>query len=534
MEYLSIGMLLGGVGLFLLGMEMMTEGLKLAAGPALGRMLVSSTRTRLRGLISGLLLTALVQSSSAVTVAAIGFVNAGLLSLGQSLWVLFGSNVGSTMTGWLVALVGLKIKIEAAALPLIGIGMALRLSAPAGRRGAYGSVLTGFGALFLGIGLLQQAFAGADQHLDLSSLSGHGAWSILAFAAAGLALTTLMQSSAAAIAILLTLAESGVIPLQEAAGAVIGANIGTTVTALLAVIGATANAKRAAMAHVIFNVLTGLVALLLLPALISGVEGLRSTLHLDAAPAVSLALFHTTFNLLGIVLMWPLTGQLTAFLQRRFRSREEELGQPQFIDRNVASVPALAADALSREMVRLGSMALSVARGACKTILGNPSAANESQVYASLSRQMLDFVTAVSRRPMSDESAQQFARLLRIQRYYDQCGELAGEVTQAAEPLAMLDGQASGVIAGNLVSDASRLLAELDPAHEAFSPTSEASVNAFEEQYQAAKARLLLAAAAGEMDLPRMEAVMRSLSALRRMVEQAAKAARLMREQVPA
>ncbi|MDO9448196.1 MAG: Na/Pi symporter, partial [Candidatus Nitrotoga sp.] len=120
---ITIGGLLGGIGLFLLGMGLMTDGLKLAAGPALERILAHSTKTRLRGLASGVLVTALVQSSSAVTVAAIGFVNAGLLTLGQSMWVLFGANVGTTMTGWLVALDGLRFKIEVLALPLIGAGM---------------------------------------------------------------------------------------------------------------------------------------------------------------------------------------------------------------------------------------------------------------------------------------------------------------------------------------------------------------------------------------------------------------------------
>ena len=130
------GGLVGGVGLFLLGMWMMTEGLKLSAGPQLEQMLARATRSRGRGLAAGVLVTVIVQSSSAVTVATIGFVNAGLLNLSQALWVLFGANVGTTMTGWLVAVVGLKFKIEALALPLVGLGMLLRMGGEAGRRGA--------------------------------------------------------------------------------------------------------------------------------------------------------------------------------------------------------------------------------------------------------------------------------------------------------------------------------------------------------------------------------------------------------------
>ena len=146
--------LLGGIGLFLLGMTMLTDGLKLAAGRALERILAAWTRTRLHGLATGVLLTALVQSSTAMTVAAIGFVNAGLLSFTSALWVVFGSNLGSSVTGWLVAWIGFKMKVDAFALPFIGLGMALKLTGEGTRRGGLGMALAGFGVLFLGIDLL--------------------------------------------------------------------------------------------------------------------------------------------------------------------------------------------------------------------------------------------------------------------------------------------------------------------------------------------------------------------------------------------
>jgi Na+/phosphate symporter len=166
-----VGGLASGVGLFLLGMGLMTDGLKLAAGPALERTLARSTKTRLRGLASGALVTLLVQSSSAVTVATIGFVNAGLLTLGQSLWVLFGANVGTTMTGWLVALVGLKFDIALLALPLIGLGMLLRLTGEGSRRGALGTAVAGFGVLFLGIDLRMARAAAAGAGGDRAALA---------------------------------------------------------------------------------------------------------------------------------------------------------------------------------------------------------------------------------------------------------------------------------------------------------------------------------------------------------------------------
>lgn len=249
----------GGLGLFLLGMTMMTDGLRLAAGPALERILASATRTRWHALGSGVLITSMVQSSSAVTVAAIGFVNAGLLSLAPSLWVLFGANVGTTMTGWIVALVGLKFKVEALALPLVGLGVVLRLTGEGQRRGALGSALAGFGLLFMGIALLQQSFTGLAAQVSLPQ--GEGFLAVAAQVGVGALMTVLMQSSSASMAIALTAAQEGLLTPQGAAAVVIGSNIGTTVTAVLASLGATPNARRAAAAHVLFNGLTGVVAL---------------------------------------------------------------------------------------------------------------------------------------------------------------------------------------------------------------------------------------------------------------------------------
>ncbi len=524
------GLVLGGLGLFLLGMMLMTDGLKAAAGPLLGNVLATSTQTRLRGLVSGIVVTTLVQSSSAVTVAAIGFVNAGLLTFGQSLWVIFGSNVGTTTIGWLVALVGFKIKIEAAALPIIGIGMALRLSGPDTRRGAVGGALAGFGVLFLGIAFLQQAFNDAGQSFDLGAWSGHGLWSVFGFILAGLLLTVLMQSSAASLTIVLTLAESGVLPLPEAAAAVIGANIGTTVTALLAALGATPAARRAAAAHILFNVLTGAVAFVLLPALIGIVDLLGDAFALGSSPAVGLALFHTVFNVLGVILMWPLGDPLAAFLLRRFRTREETISQPHFLDRNVASVPSLAADALRRELVRLGGMAVGGVWARLGTLTGIPGRPDESAALPGLNRAIADFVARVNRGPMSAGTAQEFARLLRVQRYYETCGEVAPDIATGHPAIATLGDtplQRNLLALAKLADD---LLVQLNPDTEPFAPLSSAQAEEFEAGYQRLKADLLTAGACGEIDIAAMESLTRSFSTLRRVIDQAAKAARLLVE----
>lgn len=528
MDGINLPAMLGGIGLFLLGMTMMTDGLKLALGPSLARLLHAWTSTRLRGLLFGIFSTALVQSSTAITVATIGFVNAGLLPLGQSLWVFFGSNVGTTFTGWLVAVIGFKLKLEAAALPLIGIGIMLRISGAETRRGAIGNAIGGFGVLFLGIGFLQQAFAGGGSGLDLSVLSGHGILSILAFVLAGILLTVVMQASAAVLAIVLTLAEAGVLPMNEAAAAVIGANIGTTATALLAAIGATPNARRAATAHVMFNLLTGIVALLLLPALLTLIGMLRDWLELGSQPAVSLALFHTLFNLLGVVLMWPLTERLARFLQGRFRTQEEEIGQPRYIDRNVGAVPALAVDALHREISRLGNIVLDTVRRRATPDGDGPSAWPKVDPFPPLARAIVDFVTEVNRHPMPQDTARNLASLLRVHRYYDTCHELSAELGRIHTALPTIADAALVDEARALAHQAVDLLEQLDPLLPDFRLPDADRLAGFELDYHALKARLLEAGAAGTINIDSMDEVMSGFSALRRLVEQAHKAAAIL------
>lgn len=353
--------LLGGVGLFLLGMRMMTDGLKLAAGTALRDMLGRWTNSTRRGIASGALVTGLVQSSSAVTVATIGFVNAGVLSLAQGIGVVYGSNIGTTATGWLVALIGFEFNIKAFSLPLIGAGMLVRLFRGDGRAGRLAEVAAGFGLLFLGIDILKSSFGGLAEAVDLDSLTVGGVAGVFLFLGIGVALTFLMQSSSAAIAITLTAVGTGAVTVTGGAALVIGANIGTTSTAALSVIGATPNAKRVALAHMIFNVLTGAVALSTLPFLIGGIDALRSAAGLASNPPAVIAMFHTTFNVLGVAIMTPLTPRLVTFLEGRFRTLEEVESRPRHLDQNVLASPFLALRALALELQRAAGHARAMA-----------------------------------------------------------------------------------------------------------------------------------------------------------------------------
>jgi phosphate:Na+ symporter len=511
------GGLAGGVGLFLLGMWMMTEGLKLSAGPQLEQVLGRATRSRGRGLAAGVLVTAIVQSSSAVTVATIGFVNAGLLNLSQALWVLFGANVGTTMTGWLVAVVGLKFKIEVLALPLVGVGMLLRMGGEVGRRGGLGMAVAGFGILFIGIDTLQGSFAGLAATFRLPA--GTTALDTLLQLLAGVVLTVLMQSSSAALAVVLTAAQGGMLSLHGAAAVLIGSNIGTTVTALLAAIGATPNARRAAAAHVLFNAITGLVALGFLPWLVEALGALADAAGLTRSPAALLALFHTSFNLLGVLLMWPMAERLTQFLEGCFRTQEEDEARPRFLDANVLSVPTLALGALDQELRRLGALALRMIEG----VLGRTPAdalARDRRAAERLQLSIAEFIVQVNRKGMSQTSARRLPELLRVARYYETVADQATQAAaaaQVADPMQTPSGK-------DLRQRTQALLAAIDPTLESTAfDTIDAELNSFEAAYQAVKFELLQAGTQGTLPVARMDAALQAASALRRAAQQGVK-----------
>jgi phosphate:Na+ symporter len=533
----GLALLAGGLGLFLLGMDMLSDGLKLAAGAALRQILQRATRTRWQALGSGVLVTALVQSSSAVTVAAIGFVNAGLLDLGPALWVLFGANVGTTMTGWIVALLGLRLKIESLALPLVGVGMLMRLGGEGRRRSAWGQALAGFGLLFFGIALLQQAFGGLADQLSLPQ--AHDLRAVLSQLGIGLLLTVLMQSSSASIAMALTAAQGGLIDAQGAAAVVIGANVGTTITALLAAMGATANARRAAAAHVVFNLVTALFALALLPWLLTVLATVREAFSLPRDPAFNVALFHTSFNLLGVLLMWPLAAPLTRWLQRRFRRREDDPAQARFLDDNVLAVPALALEALEREVQRISQRALALLR---QVLAGQDGAAlaHDRAVLAGLDSAAEAFVERMNRSAMATATSLRLALVLRVLRYL----ETAAEQAMAAAPFRLDDaaGPAANAAMHQWVAQARAVLDRCEAmpmarpdravdvnASADTTPPGEVKpsldLSAAESAYQALKAELLAAGAAGRLHLSAMEDALRHASALRRALQQVVKAA---------
>jgi phosphate:Na+ symporter len=405
--------LIGSLGLFLLGMWLLTEGLKMAGGKALETLLSEWTSTRLRALGSGVLITALVQSSSAVTVATIGFVNASLMSFGQAVWVVFGSNVGTTFTAWIVTFFGFSVNISAVTFPLIGIGAGMRIFVTNDRLRALGMALAGFGLLFMGINELNENFADYAHDINiqasLSSTAHPTYWALLI----GIGMTIITQSSSAAIAIILTAVASGVADVPIAAAAVIGANVGTTSTALFASLGASANAKRLAWAHVGFNLLTATVALLILPGFISLMTLFLDEISLSGNIVLVLAIFHTCFNLLGVILMWPLEPHMTRWLLRRLQTPSGTELDISTLDANAATIPDLAIRTMSNEVYALleviDELNLPVAEA-------KVAADNTSKLRKRL-EELNDFITLTLKSELTDKQGDQLTLGLSVSHY---------------------------------------------------------------------------------------------------------------------
>ncbi len=507
--------LLGGLGLLLLGMRLLTQGLEGAAGRGLQAMVSRLTASRWRAVATGTLVTAVVQSSSVVTVATVGFVNAGLLGLGQAVALVFGANLGTTITGWLVAAVGLQVDIEPYALPLIGFGALVRLLP---RRAGMADTLVGFGLFFLGLEFLERGMGGTVAGLGGLGSSGADPLGLLLCAVAGFLTTVVLQSSSAAVALTLSAASVGALSLPGAAATVIGANVGTTSTALLVSIGATPNARRVALAHTVFNLVTGVVALALLPLLLAFVVDIQAPLHLDAGVATVLALFHTVFNVLGLVLMWPLTTRLVAWLERRFRTSAEDAARPLFLDRNILASGAAGLLALARELARALDVCRRMVASTASAEHGpGPELGGEREVVERLVEQIGDYAIRIERGSLGEASAAGLASAFQAAGYL---AEIADGAVEAAVERGRLGSVEDETTAASLATFQGTVVAIVDCC-EATTPVAEAGaldarVTAMEDAYRQAKASLLWAGAAGTLRTRRLVAELELLARRRR------------------
>lgn len=514
--FVLAGTVAGGLGLFLLAMAMMTDGLKLAGGRSIRRVLRHWTFTPWRGALIGALVTGIVQSSSAVTVATIGFVNAGLMSLRQALAVVFGANLGTTMTGWLVSLVGFDFRIEAYALPMIALGVGLHLGSSVPRRRGVGEALAGLGLFLLGLSVLKDALAGLGGIIGPDALAFGGVLGVLSFLLGGILVTTVTQSSSAALAIFITAAAESMVPLESAAAAIIGANLGTTSTAVLAALKATASAKRVALGHIAFNLVSACVALALLPWLLAAIAWVTG----GAGAALQLALFHTVFNLLGLALLLPIAARLAALLERMFRTVEEDLARPRHLDPTAAGAPDLAVAALWLELARLRSITGELCLAALRPP-GPRRTPQEAAAVTPLADAIAEFVTTMRTETMPREVSDELPRVLRTTRYLEEAARRSAEADAARRNVAASRPAAMRALAETVLAEA---------AHSIAGSSGRAAdanrLDTFQRAYQAGKAGLLASAASRQMSVEEIDEMLDALSGIRRMVEQIAKADR--------
>ena len=336
---------LAGVGLFLYGIKLMSDALQFLAGDRMRRLVGTLTSTPVRGVVIGALVTMLIQSSSGVTVMTVSFVNTGLMTLNQAIGVIMGANIGTTVTAQIIA-----FQIKDVALPFIALGAFLALLSKDKRRRQIGNGLVGFGMIFLGMQTMEASMAFLRDRQDLFLALGHNS---LLGVLAGTALTVLVQSSAATIGLTIAMASQGLLDLNAALPIILGDNIGTTITAVIASIGANRSAQQAAAAHVLFNTIGVAVFLLGLPLFKVAVQWTAADIGRQLANA------HTMFNVLNTLLFLPFVGPYARFIRFILPDREEARDyKVLYLDRKLLDVsPAVAVDAVHDELMHMGELA---------------------------------------------------------------------------------------------------------------------------------------------------------------------------------
>ena len=342
-----------GVAIFLFGMLMLEDGFRRFSGGILERILEHATRSMPRSMAFGFVTTAIVQSSSLISVITISFLSAGLITLIAGIGIIFGANVGTTTGAWLIAGFGLKVNISAYAMPLLAIGVVLVFQKPKYLRGT-GYVLAGLGFLFLGIHHMKLGFETFKDTVDLSRYAMTGIEGLLVYTLVGTLATVLMQSSHATLVLIITALAAGQISYENALALAIGANIGTTITAIMGSLSANYLGKQLALSDVIFKVSTAAVALIFIIPIRGIVDVLSGMVGIaDNDFALKVAMFHTIFNVMGVAIMLPLLNRLIGFIEAVITEPEPDLSRPKYLSEAVDEFPATIEAAMRKEVKHL-------------------------------------------------------------------------------------------------------------------------------------------------------------------------------------
>lgn len=450
--------LFGSLGFFLFGMKLMSESLQKVAGDRMKSILSAMTSNRFKGLFTGFLITAIIQSSSATTVMLVSFVNAGLLTLTESIGVIMGANIGTTVTAWLISILGFKVQISVLVLPLIGLTFPLLFSKNINRNN-WGTVIIGFAIIFIGLDFLKHATPDINSNPEilsfLTNFSDFGYLSILIYLLIGTGLTVLLQSSSAVMALTLVMCFNGWISFEMAAAMVLGENIGTTITANLAALVANTSAKRTAIAHLLFNMHGVILVLLLFYPFINLISsalvyyGFNSPLLIDGqtskqtaeAIPIALSVFHTTFNILNaLILIWFVKPMEKLIIKLVKQKDDDEEFKLQFINTGLLSTIDLSIFQARKEIIvyteRVDKM-FSYTRELLKTSSKNKSAKYQQKI--SKSEEISDqfeveisaYLADVSTQELSHQAADKINKMLQVTTYIESIADSCYSVSKA-------------------------------------------------------------------------------------------------------
>lgn len=428
--------LMGGLGLFLYGMRVMSDSIQRRSSGKMKNLLSIFTSNRFAGVLTGLLVTSVIQSSSATTVLLVSIVNAGLISLQQSIGVIMGANIGTTLTGWIVSILGFKFQINALALPAVALGTVLFFSKKEKRR-EWGGIFIGFGILFLGLHVMKESVPDIKNNPEILAFLAHFSepnhLNLVVFILVGTLLTICVQSSSAAMAITITMAFKGWIGFPTAAAIILGENIGTTITAYLAALGMNVNAKRAARAHMLFNLIGIAWMFLLFIPFLNMIEAVIPGSAENAANIpIHLSAFHTAFNLVNTVLLIGFVPQITRLAERLVPSPTDgNDGRLAFVGAQTSEDLESNLISVHSELVRMASIIQDMSLWVMKGLQEEEGSlqATQNKIIAfenetdEIQRNISRFLTACMVAQLSEEQANQIRATYRVSHELENIGD---------------------------------------------------------------------------------------------------------------
>ncbi len=430
--FLSIITLLGALGMFLYGMNLMSSGLQKAAGDGLRKFVASITSNPFKGVVTGLGVTTIIQSSSATTVMTVSFVNAGILSLRQAIGVIMGANIGTTLTAWIIALFGFSADITLLAVPLMAIGFVLSIS-KRGRTRDIGEIVAGFCLLFLGLAFMKDSVPDLQNSPEVLSFirswTGHGTLSVLLFTLVGTILTLILQSSSATVALTLVFLNMGWIDFGTAAAMVLGENIGTTITANLAASVGNTSARRAALAHTVFNLFGVIWAVCFFKYFLMLITGLVDLVGLSGSESTllySVSMLHTVFNLVNTAILIWFIPVIEKIVTKAIpdKAGAETPGKLVYINAGMVSTPEFALEEADKEVIHFGKImqkdleyiknAVEASDSADKFAQWKEKLVKYEEISDRIEYEIVNFLNSLDRDALSDSSTRHINVLYRI------------------------------------------------------------------------------------------------------------------------